>query len=67
MKKNVQNLINHYMNDGFDIVDIELTNYRTIGINFTNNSVIYKENCLCVEGNGVSASIEYKVIKSVVI
>lgn len=66
-KENIQDMINQYKHDGFDIVDIELTNDRTIGINFNSNEIFYTEDELLISGNGISATIDYDVIQSIVI
>lgn len=66
-KENIQDLINQYKHDGFDIADIELTNDRTIGINFNSNEIFYTEDKLLISGDGISASIDYEVIQSIVI
>ena len=68
MKKEiVKALIEQYKNDDFDRVDIELTKDRGVGIDVTNNSIVYKESYLCVEGDGVAATIDYRIIESVVV
>ncbi|WP_195966771.1 hypothetical protein [Clostridium sp. 1001283B150210_160208_E6] len=66
-KENIQDLINQYKHDGFDIVDIELTNNRTIGINFNSNEIFYTEDKLLILGDGISATIDYSVIQGIVI
>ena len=59
MKKEiVKALIEQYKNDDFD---------RVVGIDVTNNSIVYKESYLCVEGDGVAATIDYRIIESVVV
>ena len=66
-KEIVKALIEQYKNDEFGIVDIELTKDRVLGIDVTNNSIVYKESHLCVEGDGVAATIDYRIIESVVV
>lgn len=66
-KEIVKALIEQYKHDEFGMVDIELTKDRVLGIDFTNNSIVYKESYLCVEGDGVAAKIDYRIIESVVV
>lgn len=66
-KEIVKALIEQYKQDEFGIVDIELTKDRVLGIDVTNNSIVYKESCLCIEGDGVVATIDYRIIESVVV
>ena len=68
MKKEiVKALIEQYKHDDFDRVDIELTKDRVVGIDVTKNSIVYKESYLGVEGDGVAATIDFRIIESVVV
>lgn len=66
-KEIVKALIEQYKHDEFGIVDIELTKDRVLDIDVTNNSIVYKESYLFVEGDGVAVAIDYRIIESVVV
>lgn len=62
-----EELFMRYLADGFDVVDIELTDDRVIGFDVRKQHYVMEQSYFWFGGNGLSATIDYRVIKGLAI
>lgn len=66
-RKDFKELLERYIEDGFTYVDLELTDNRTISLDYERDKICFNEGHFWFGSNGVGTSIDYRVIKSVAI
>lgn len=66
-RKEVEELFKKYIQDGFTKIDFELTNDRVIGYTKDKFTYTFNESAIWLIGDGLIISINYSIIKAIVI
>lgn len=66
-KEKFKNLFNQYVDDGFELIDIELKNRTIVGYNHKNMMYRFLDGEFQISGFGILIQVKYSVINSIAI
>lgn len=66
-KEDFKELLERYIADGFTCVDLELTDDRTISLDYERDEIWFNEGHFWFGGNGVSTVVDYRFITGIAI